>query len=156
VARPAVDDVQAWTPEEGHTDKGRNDTVHDLLAYLVEQMTTMHEERAETERTWQEWVEAAVPNQHKLTNEFRERGWIEVGLEHGWEGVKAEFQARNAIPSGRILQDLKRETEEALGELQPLYERIQKTDELIEQIVYRLYGLTEEEISVIEASAKGD
>ena len=31
---------------------------------------------------------------------------------------------------------------------------IRETDELIDQIVYRLYGLTEEEISVVEASVK--
>jgi len=83
-----------------------------------------------------------------------EEVWIKVGLESGWEGVKAEFQSRNAIPSGKVLQDLKRETEEALEELRPLYERIQRTDELIDQIVYRLYGLTEEEIAVVEESAE--
>jgi hypothetical protein len=69
--------------------------------------------------------------------------------------VKAEFQARNAIPSGKDLQRLKHETEEALGELRPMYERIRETDELIDQIVYRLYRLTEDEIAVVEASSKG-
>jgi len=83
-----------------------------------------------------------------------EEVWIKVGLESGWEGVKAEFQARNAIPSGKALQELRRETEEALEELRPLYERIRRTDELIDQIVYRLYGLTEEEIAVVEASVE--
>ncbi len=78
-----------------------------------------------------------------------------LGLKRGWEGVKAEFQARKAIPSGKDLQRLKRETEEALSELRPLYERIRETDELIDQIVYRLYGLTEDEITVVEASTKG-
>ena len=43
---------------------------------------------------------------------------------------------------------------EALAELRPLYERIHKADELIDQIVYQLYGLTKEEISVVEASTK--
>jgi hypothetical protein len=84
------------------------------------------------------------------------QGWVEIGLERGWEGVKAEFQARNAVPStGSRLQELRRETEEALGKLEPLYENVQRTDELIDQIVYRLYGLTEEEIAVVEAGTKG-
>jgi hypothetical protein len=77
-----------------------------------------------------------------------------VGLASGWEGVKTEFQARKVIPSGKALQDLRRETEEALEELRPLYERIQRTDELIDRIVYRLYGLTENEIAVVEASVE--
>ena len=35
-----------------------------------------------------------------------------------------------------------------------LVERIEATDELIDQIVYRLYGLTEEEIAVMENGSK--
>ncbi len=85
---------------------------------------------------------------------FRQGAWVELGLKSGWDSVKAEFQARHAIPSGKDLQRLKRETEEALSELRPLCKRIRETDELIDQIVYRLYGLTEEEISVVEASIK--
>ncbi|NIA09671.1 MAG: restriction endonuclease [Nitrospiraceae bacterium] len=36
-----------------------------------------------------------------------------------------------------------------MRKLRPLIERIEKTDELIDQVVYRLYGLSEEEIKVI-------
>jgi hypothetical protein len=34
--------------------------------------------------------------------------------------------------------------------LGPLRERIRQTDDLIDAIVYRLYGLTEEEILIVE------
>jgi len=34
--------------------------------------------------------------------------------------------------------------------LEPLKAIIFKTDELIDEIVYRLYGLTEEEIKIVE------
>lgn len=37
--------------------------------------------------------------------------------------------------------------------LAPLATRIEATDRLIDQIVYRLYGLTKEEIAVVEGSA---
>ncbi len=142
-----------WTPEAGQSGGGRNDTVHDLLSNLAERMTAMHKERVESERAWREWVEAAVPNAHKLTKTFRQQGWVEVGCRDGWEGVRAEFQARKAVPdSPKDLQNLRKNTEEALRELCPLRERIEATDRLIDQIVYRLYGLTEEEISVVEGS----
>lgn len=112
-----------WTPEVGHSGGGSNDTVHDLLAHLAGRMTAMHEERAEIERGWREWVEAAVPQQHKLTKEFRERGWAEAGIDEGWPGVLADFQAKGAVPGDRAsLQNLKSSTEEALDELRPLYE----------------------------------
>jgi len=36
--------------------------------------------------------------------------------------------------------------------LEPLKTRIFKTDELIDEIVYRLYGLAEEEIEVVKGA----
>ena len=42
------------------------------------------------------------------------------------------------------------EFEGSLGKLGPLRERIRQTDELIDATVYRLYGLTEEEIRIVE------
>ena len=36
------------------------------------------------------------------------------------------------------------------AELQEVQRKIQLTDDLIDQIVYRLYGLTEEEIAIVE------
>ena len=40
--------------------------------------------------------------------------------------------------------------EELQGELAAVRTRIERTDRLIDQVVYRLYGLTEEEIAVVE------
>jgi hypothetical protein len=40
-----------------------------------------------------------------------------------------------------------------VGKLLPLLERIRHTDELIDDVVYRLYGLTEEEIRIVEGGA---
>jgi hypothetical protein len=45
---------------------------------------------------------------------------------------------------------LEREYEKSLGILFPIEERLAMTDRLIDQIVYKLYGLTEEEIDIVE------
>ena len=45
---------------------------------------------------------------------------------------------------------LRAEFQGSVGKLAPLRERIGKTDELIDAVVYRLYGLTEEEIAIVE------
>jgi len=45
---------------------------------------------------------------------------------------------------------LQAEFEGSVGKLLPLLERIRQTDELIDDMVYRLYGLTEEEIRIVE------
>ena len=48
---------------------------------------------------------------------------------------------------------LRAEFEGSVGKLRPLLEWIRQTDELIDAVVYRLYGLTEEEIRVVEVGA---
>ena len=54
-------------------------------------------------------------------------------------------------PGGRKFQEaLKKEYEASLALLLPLKARLAATDRLIDQVVYRLYGLTEEEIAVVE------
>ena len=45
---------------------------------------------------------------------------------------------------------LRAEFEGSVGKLGPLRERIRQTDELIDAVVYELYGLTEEEITIVE------
>ncbi|MCX6679647.1 MAG: hypothetical protein NTX42_04675 [Methanothrix sp.] len=45
------------------------------------------------------------------------------------------------------------EFEGSMGKLLPLRGRIRKTDELIDATVYRLYGLTQEEIGIVEGKA---
>ncbi|MCD4799709.1 MAG: hypothetical protein K8R19_11975, partial [Methanosarcinales archaeon] len=41
---------------------------------------------------------------------------------------------------------------DSMDKLQPLRGRIEATDRIIDQIVYRLYGLTDEEIKIVEES----
>ncbi len=43
----------------------------------------------------------------------------------------------------------------SVGTLAPLLNKIRVTDELIDAIVYRLYGLTEEEIKIVKESISG-
>ena len=45
------------------------------------------------------------------------------------------------------------EFEGSAGKLTPLRERIRQTDELIDEVVYKLYGLTEEEIGIVKGKA---
>ena len=48
---------------------------------------------------------------------------------------------------------IRREYQASVGKLQPLLARIAATDRLIDLIVYRLYGLTEQEVAVVEGAA---
>ena len=58
-------------------------------------------------------------------------------------------------PSRRDFQDkLFSEFDKSIHKLTPLKHKIEMTDHLIDQIVYKLYGLTEEEIKIVEESMK--
>ena len=50
-------------------------------------------------------------------------------------------------------ETLRAEFEGSMGKLLPLRERIKQTDELIDAVVYKLYGLTEEEMGIVEGNA---
>jgi len=57
-------------------------------------------------------------------------------------------------PKHRTHHDtLKNWYDSSVAKLKPLMEKIDATDALIDQIVYKLYGLTEEEIRIVEGSA---
>jgi len=48
---------------------------------------------------------------------------------------------------------LRSEFEGSKKKLDPLMERIEKTDELIDAGVYKLYGLTDEEIGIVKGNS---
>ncbi|MDO9097608.1 MAG: hypothetical protein Q7U60_05770, partial [Candidatus Methanoperedens sp.] len=53
-------------------------------------------------------------------------------------------------------EKLQAEFNTSVGKLAPLLKRIEATDGLIDAIVYRLYGLTEEEIKIVNESISGE
>ncbi len=75
--------------------------------------------------------------------------------EHDYDGFLAVLKKnRKKLAVDPALREpgeaLRAEFEGSVGKLGPLQERIGQTDELIDSIVYRLYGLTEEEIAIVE------
>ena len=77
--------------------------------------------------------------------------------EHDYESFLAVLKKNKkklAIDPARRepAEALRAEFEGSMGKLQPLRERIRQTDELIDALVYKLYGLTEEEIRLIDGT----
>ena len=133
------------TLETGHPDQ-----VAAFLGFLARKMQHMHEERLEIEDSWTSWVEKEFGGAKKLGKEWLRERWVQDGLEGGVEAVLEHFQEKRIRTTPQSLRALRKHTEKALEELRPLYHRIQATDRLIDQIVYRLYGLTEDEIAIVE------
>lgn len=132
------------------------DVIYDFLAHLADQMIEMHEEKRAEAKGFLDWlgVYTGLP-----INEWRLKTIIQEYWQHDWDEIRQALRDnRKPIEkaSGRnmegreALEAIQREFDQSAARLKPLLERIASTDRLIDLIVYRLYGLTEEEVAIVE------
>ena len=137
---------------------GRTDVIHDLLAFLAEQMMKLNSDKQSTARQFlTDLRDFHGIDARSLTPKTK--------LDEFWKleapDVFAHFRA-NAKTLAAVGIRLKESDEEkirarfqkAQDKLVPLEAQIAFTDGLIDQIVYRLYSLTDDEIKLVEESAK--
>jgi len=145
----------------------QSDVVHDLLAFLAEQMIELNKEKQAKIAEFLEWLEVeldvkpdkkgntgidALSGKTKLRNFLGDyqKGEEALPFDELWPILRKNKNRieRNLSPS--FMQEVKRAYEESLSALFPIKEKLRLTDGLIDRIVYRLYGLTEEEIRIVE------
>ena len=149
----------------------QSDVVHDLLAHLAEQMIVMHKQkRTAVEAFWLDLegvTEAAafevLRNKGKQERTLwkkaevcrpfvREESHSTRRLDESLGWNEEPFKAFVKILVGKVqgLSDLVGVYRAHSPACRKLVSRIEATDWLIDQIVYQLYGLTEEEIAIVE------
>lgn len=140
-----VEHALKQTPEQA-------DVVHDLLAFLAEQMIEMNKAKQAEVRGFLGWLEREIGAKvDDLKNKTRLKDYHEGTFEDVLEVLKENRRSLTIDPSRREFQDrLEKEYGNSLAKLGPLKARIEATDRLIDQIVYKLYGLTEEETKIVE------
>jgi len=148
----------------------QSDVVHDLLAFLAEQMIELNKEKQAKIAEFLEWLEVELdvkPDRkgntgiEALTGKTRLRNYLgdyqkdeeALSFDELWAILRRNKTriARNLSPS--FMQEVKRAYAESLSALLPIKEKLRLTDDLIDQIVYRLYGLTKKEIRIVEKEA---
>jgi hypothetical protein len=134
----------------------KSDVVHDLLAFLAERMLEMNKQKQQEIKGFLGWLEGYVGAK---VEDLTPKTKLQSYYEHDYEGLMAVLRKNKrklAIDPARRepAEVLKAEFEGSMSKLLPLRDRIRKTDELIDQVVYRLYGLTEEEIGIVKGSTK--
>lgn len=78
---------------------------------------------------------------------------VEKYYELSFDDFLTELKKKKVDTKPRKTQELlKKEFEESLNKINPLLQEIEKTDNEIDQMVYELYGLSEDEIKIIEDS----
>jgi len=134
------------------TEKEKSDVVHDFLAYLAEQIIEMNKKKQAEIKGFLEWLEREIEAQiDDLTNKSKIKAYHEHSFYDLLDVLKQNRKKLEVDPSRRDFQEnLKAEFEKSLTKLTPLKSKIQSTDDLIDQIVYKLYGLTYEEIKIVE------
>jgi len=126
--------------------------VHDLLAYLAERMLEMNKEKQQEIRGFLGWLEGYVGAKvEDLSPKTKLQSYYEPDYE-SLRAVLMKNRKKLAVDPGRREpgETLRAEIEGSMKKLLPLRERIEKTDQLIDAVVYRLYGLPEEEIGIVE------
>jgi hypothetical protein len=138
----------------------RADAVHDLLATLAEQMMDMNREAHQETRGFLAWLEReAGASLEELSGRTRlqnylgdyQKGEAHLAPDELLDILRQNRRRLRADPAARAFQTrLAGEYAASLERLLPLKSRLAATDRLIDRVVYQLYGLTEEEVALVE------
>ncbi|MBU3967351.1 MAG: hypothetical protein KKG76_08270 [Euryarchaeota archaeon] len=136
-----------------------SDVVHDLLAYLAERMIEMNKEKNGEIKSFLDFLKGEIGvSVEDLSNKTA----IQEYYSHEFQNLidvlaknKKKLKAGYDPKSPSNYKHLQQWYNDSAGKLKPLMGRIEATDGLIDQIVYKLYGLTEDEIKIVEGSISG-
>jgi hypothetical protein len=157
-----VDHHLAQVPEE-------SDVVHDLLVFFAEEMLRLNKEKQALEKSFLSYIEkllciqpqpdkdgnvgiAAMKNKTQIFNYVGDYQKNEDPL--SWRRLSEILTLNKKLCQvdqfDRLLFDIEREYHANLDKVLPIKAQLEKTDWLIDETVYKLYGLTEEEIQIVE------
>lgn len=141
------------------------DVVADLLGYLARRMTELHEDRLAEVRSFLAWLEERLGCPiDDLSGKTFVRAYYEQteGVDRLLDVIQRNHPARTSLDVGkpesygarnperdRLVEGYER----SISALRPILLQIEMTDRLIDLLVYRLYGLSDEEIALVEAAS---
>lgn len=137
------------------------DVVADLLGFLAQRMTKLHHERQEEVGSFLRWLEERLG---RPVDELTGRGRIEEYYKYSETDLLTTIQKNHpskvamsvAEPvrygaTNRARETIREGYQRSMKRLSPLLQQIELTDRLIDLVVYRLYGLTPNEIQLLES-----
>jgi len=131
-----------------------SDVIHDVLAFLAEQMMELNKTKNEENKAFLDFIESEIgASIESLSNKTILKEYYTTDFANfAAIIVKNRRKLKTGYnPTSRASREnLRHEYVGSVEKLKPLIGMITATDSLIDQIVYRLYGLTPEEIEVIE------
>jgi hypothetical protein len=145
----------------------QSDVVHDFLAFLAAQMIELNKQKQAEVKKFLSWLEAELQIQpdakgnqglDALTNKTAIHNFLgdyqkderHLDFSEFWQVLQKNKKRMGVELSPNLYETLRKYYQLTLHTLLPIKEKLKKTDWLIDQIVYKLYGLTLEEIKIVE------
>lgn len=152
--------VDEWL---GRSTSEAESAVNEFLGRLAKRMSLLHEARLEEKEKFLSWLDGQLDcsiddlSGKTFVRAYEEQGegvakLLEVlddknsSSKTGLDVSKPEEYGAENPERKRIISGFER----SMDTLSPLLKQIDLTDRLIDQVVYRLYGLTDDEIQVVE------
>jgi type I restriction-modification system DNA methylase subunit len=134
--------------------KEKSDAVHDLLSFLAEQMTEMNKRKYELTSEFLAWLEREITK--KPIEKLKVKNKVKEFYENDLNTLAEALKQNSIFPRVLELGDtrfaiLEKAYNDTMTEVQPIKNQLAFIDNLIDNIVFRLYGLTADEIELIEA-----
>ena len=141
------------------------DIIHDFLAYLAEQMIQFNQQKQTEIKGFLKWLERFIgcpvdtlKNKSKIQNylgDYTKQQTLDPALD--FDGLITILNQNKKLikidPNSRKDQEpIENEYQTSLNTLLPIKTQLKNCDNLIDEIVYQLYGLTPEEKAIIENS----
>ncbi|MDP8241328.1 MAG: TaqI-like C-terminal specificity domain-containing protein [Candidatus Hatepunaea meridiana] len=145
-------DISKFVEQQLQSIPEHSDVIHDLLAYLAEQMTEMNKQKQAEVNGFLSWLERHIGAKvDDMSNKTKLRAYHDYELDTVVNVLIKNRRKLKANPSARSFQEkIENELDKSKKKLNPLKTRLTATDRLIDLIVYKLYGLTEDEIRIVE------
>jgi hypothetical protein len=132
------------------TEQEQSDVIHDLLAFLAEGMTRLNKEKQSLIKGFLGWLEKEIlkDSVENQKNKTKIRNFHEGYFDDLLDVLKKNKVVPDPCPSD-IRDTIESEFSHTMNDLVPLKSLIKVIDDLIDRIVYKLYGLTDAEIAIV-------
>ncbi len=150
------------------------DVIHDVLVHLAEQMIELNKQKQTEVKSFLQWLERFIgcpidtlTNKSKIQNYLGNYYKKGIGNADTADDTGKPYLSFDALiellkknekkimidPVARQVQEtLKKEYRASVETLLPIKMQLMRCDRLIDAIVYRLYGLTEDEVAIVEGT----
>ncbi len=147
-----------------------SDVIHDLLAYLAENMLGMNKEKCTLQSSFLACLETKLDIQPQLDKNSGKSGLETLKGKDRLLNYPRDYQKNERAlsfqevvnillenrryfrqyPDNRLMHEIEGKYERNVEVIEKLKQQLKQTDSLINSVVYKLYGLTEDDVRMVE------